>query len=118
MELHMNLGNMGIGFWAMVLLTASWSASPLQAVMRPALSPDITPVRRGAGAPGIEMRLASDSIRDRTLPRIWGEDGELTVMRRVLADPAKRAHAVGHLAEEDFVTREPGWRKTRAANAP
>lgn len=69
-------------------------------------------------APRIELGLASDSVRNRTLPRIWTEDGELTAMRRVSADPAKRAHAVGHLAEEDFVTREPGWRKTRSANAP
>jgi hypothetical protein len=103
---------------ATLLLAASWSAPPLRAEMRPALSPDIAPVQTGTAARKIDLGLASDSIHDRTLPRIWSEDGELTAMRRVLADPAKRAHAIGHLAEEDFVTREPGWRKTRAANAP
>jgi hypothetical protein len=71
----------------------------------------VTPAR-------IDPSLAAESIRARTLVRIWQQDGQLLAARRILADPVKQAQAVGHLAEEDFVVRNPAWRKTAAANAP
>jgi len=68
--------------------------------------------------PVVDPTLASDTIRYRTLPKLWDRQGELRVARRLLGDPVKRSHAVGHLAEDDLVARDPVWRKTAAANAP
>jgi hypothetical protein len=62
--------------------------------------------------------LASYTIRTRTLINLWQRDGDLVAMRRILADHIKRAHAVGHFAEDDFIVNNPTWRKTAAANAP
>lgn len=75
-------------------------------------------VNQGAVAPRVDAALASEAVRTRTLVNVWREEGELAAMRRILADRAKGTHAIGHLAEEDFISRNPTWRKTAAANAP
>jgi hypothetical protein len=94
-------------------------ALPVRAQVAASVSADIGAVPADLVGPvRIDPALASETIKMRTLVNLWQQQGDLAAMRRILADPIKRAHAVGHFAEEDFVVGNPAWRKTAAANAP
>jgi hypothetical protein len=69
-------------------------------------------------APELSARLVDRTIYARTLPGLTQEQGRLAAMQRLAEDPVKQSHAIGHLAEEDFVLRNPAWHKTACANAP
>ena len=62
--------------------------------------------------------LAERTVYERTLPRFVADRGPAPTMRRVVADPLQRSRAVGYLAEEDYLARNPAWSKVRKANAP
>jgi hypothetical protein len=104
-----------IGLSSIILLLV---ALPVRAQVV-SLSADIGALPADLIAPArIDPSIASETIRTRTLVNLWQQDGDLAAMRRVLADPVKRAHAVGHFAEDDFVANNPAWRKTASPNAP
>src|SRR5438132_613763 len=46
--------------------------------------------------------IVDRTVYTRTLPGVARDEGRASAMGRLVSDPVKRSHAVGHLAEEDF----------------
>ena len=76
------------------------------------------PRTTGPSRLAVPGHLTERTVFERTLPRIAANRGPAAAMQRVVTDPLQRSRAIGYLAEEDFVLRNPAWTKVAKPNAP